>query len=45
LHPPYRGPGLGRQPTSRKMIKTFSLSALFFMALGVAFATHVGLPF
>jgi hypothetical protein len=28
-----------------KMIKTFSLSALFFMSLGVVFATHAGLPF
>jgi hypothetical protein len=28
-----------------QMIKTFSLSALFFMTLGVAFATHAGLPF
>jgi hypothetical protein len=27
------------------MIKTFSLSALFFMSLGVACATHFGLPF
>jgi hypothetical protein len=28
-----------------KMIKTFSISALFFMSLGVMFATHAGLPF
>jgi hypothetical protein len=27
------------------MIKTFSLSALFFMGLGLACVTHVGLPF
>lgn len=27
------------------MIKTFSISALFFMTLGVACATHIGLPF
>jgi len=27
------------------MIKTFSISALFFMSLGLAFATHMGLPF
>ncbi len=34
--------GAGSRPT---MIKTFSLSALFFMTLGVACATHMGLPF
>jgi hypothetical protein len=28
-----------------EMIKTFSISALFFMTLGVACATHMGLPF
>jgi len=28
-----------------KMIKTFSLSALFFMTLGVLAVTHAGLPF
>jgi len=27
------------------MLKTFSISALFFMTLGVACATHLGLPF
>jgi len=28
-----------------KMIKTFSLSALFFMTIGVLLATHLSLPF
>jgi len=28
-----------------EMIKTFSLSALFFMAIGVLLATHTTLPF
>jgi len=28
-----------------EMIKTFSLSALFFMTLGVLAITHAGLPF
>lgn len=28
-----------------EMIKTFSISALFFMTLGVLAATHIGLPF
>ena len=28
-----------------EMIKTFSLSALFFMTLGVLAVTHAGLPF
>jgi hypothetical protein len=28
-----------------KMIKTFSLSALFFMTVGVVLATHMTLPF
>jgi hypothetical protein len=32
-------------PQTHKMIKTFSISALFFMTLGVACATHMGLPF
>jgi len=27
------------------MIKTFSLSALFFMTVGVLLATHLTLPF
>jgi len=27
------------------MIKTFSISALFFMTLGLLAATHAGLPF
>jgi len=27
------------------MIKTFSISALFFMTIGVLLATHVALPF
>ncbi|MGN6487460.1 MAG: hypothetical protein ACTHLT_06530 [Devosia sp.] len=35
----------GRDRQCIEMIKTFSLSALFFMALGVACATHMGLPF
>jgi hypothetical protein len=29
----------------RKMIKTFSFSALFFMTIGVLLATHLSLPF
>jgi hypothetical protein len=28
-----------------KMIKTFSISALFFMTVGVLLATHITLPF
>jgi hypothetical protein len=28
-----------------KMLKTFSISALFFMTVGVLFATHAALPF
>jgi len=28
-----------------QMLKTFSISALFFMAAGVLFATHSALPF
>jgi len=27
------------------MIKTFSISALFFMTIGVLLATHAALPF
>lgn len=31
--------------TTFEMIKTFSLSALFFMAIGLLLATHAALPF
>ncbi len=31
--------------TEIEMIKTFSLSALFFMTIGVLLATHLSLPF
>ena len=42
---PYSGPRMGPAADVQKMIKTFSLSALFFMTLGVLAATHAGLPF
>jgi hypothetical protein len=34
-----------RQQRLVEMIKTFSLSALFFLTIGVLFATHAALPF
>ncbi|WP_421759649.1 hypothetical protein [Devosia sp.] len=30
--------------TRLKMLKTFSISAMFFMTMGVLCATHIGLP-
>ncbi|MDC9824485.1 hypothetical protein PRN20_12140 [Devosia sp. ZB163] len=33
------------QNTTVQMLKTFSLSALFFMTVGLLLATHLSLPF
>lgn len=42
---PALAPRTGADTRRTKMIKTFSISALFFMTLGLLAATHAGLPF